>query len=132
MIVFEPRRGKRAFDVCCAIKLLGVSFFAIPLVARDDAVVKFVSAAVLTNGFVCHTLNTPAVIVWDVVWNVAFVAFVNSATSWQPQTVWLTLVSFCGFGSSCSSPSSVSCSLIHVVFVQWPLLVALLHFQMNL
>lgn len=86
------------------------------------------SLVIVLNGLLCHITNMRALVFWDVLWNAVFITYVNLFTSWQPHTAVVTAISAFAFVQSSPFPNSFRWSVVHVVFVQWLLLVALWHF----
>lgn len=109
---------------CCVAKLMGVSVFGIISILIDDPQVRLIGMAILLNGYMCHTLNTKEIIVWDVFCNVMLAIYGNARTTWQPYTLVLTVVAACGFVLSSRHTNSYA---VHVALVQLPMAIALVH-----
>lgn len=93
---------------------------------------SFIAYTVSFNGFVYHVSEymnlkaTKAYKIVDIVCNFSICAWVNLSTKWQPYTICASLVSLAAWQIN-RTRTAPSC-LLHLLFVQSPLLVAAHHY----
>lgn len=94
---------------------------------------NYISMVIFINGLVYHSsYNTPANMYlryYDIAANLIFIIWVNIYTEWQPQTVVISLLSAACFAANFYfNPSVYMSDVAHIIFVQFPLAIALFHY----
>ena len=117
-----------------AAMALGVVPFGVASLALSDSLVRWLALGVFVNGTVCHlAIGTrrsfaAAARIWDVACNAAMVALVNCATQHQPATLAFSALAMAAFYENRHEKCLYTKAIVHVVCVQWTLLLPLLRF----
>lgn len=109
-------------NTICALGLFPWLFHFFNIWNNAPSFHKYIPLAIFTNGILYHVFypENESIFLLDTISNNIFITYINFTTYNQPDTFFYTMVAIIAY---CFN-KAIHLSVIHVVFIQWLLLVA--------